>query len=306
MNLLKSTFLTLFFFLVYAEAVGQPYVMVLGVAQDGGFPHIGCQAECQKAHKNPELARYITSLAIVDPEVGKWWLFEATPDMDRQLQYFQDLTDNKYPYLPEGIFLTHAHVGHYTGLMFLGREALGSKNVNVYALPEMIQFLETNGPWSQLIELGNINPKNHLKNTSINISKNIVVEAFQVPHRDEFSTTAGFRIVTNNKKYLFIPDINKWSKWEMNIVDEVRKVDYAFLDATFFEDGELPNRSISEVPHPFVSETIVLFKDEDEPTKKKVHFIHFNHTNPLLFDESKRMNVKEMGFSISEQGKTYK
>ena len=111
-----------FIFLLFTSVFSQQ-VLVLGVAQDGGFPHIGCQSECQKAHDNPDLAKYITSLAVVDPEEEKWWLFEATPDMDKQLQYFQELTNKKYPYLPEGIFLTHAHIGHYAGLMFLGKES---------------------------------------------------------------------------------------------------------------------------------------------------------------------------------------
>lgn len=304
MNLIKSALLGILI-LFGSTVYSQPYVLVLGIAQDGGFPHIGCQAECQKAHKNPELARYITSLALVDPETKKWWLFEATPDLDKQLHYFQELTNDEYAYLPEGIFLTHAHIGHYTGLMFLGREALGAKNVNVYALPEMIHFLTNNGPWSQLIDLKNILPNNHFENTSVSLTAAISVKAFTVPHRDEFSKTAGFKILAADKSYLFIPDIDKWSKWETNIVELVKEVDYAFLDATFYEEGELPNRAMSEVPHPFVAETISLFRDQKETDKSKVHFIHFNHTNPLLFDERKKLETEKMGFNLAKQGKAY-
>eukprot|EP00957_Ditylum_brightwellii_P156501 11911053-Ditylum_brightwellii.AAC.1 len=61
---------------------------------------------------------------------------------------------------PDGIFLTHAHIGHYTGLMYLGREALGAVDVPVYAMPRMRSFLKNNGPWSQLVSLGNINIQN--------------------------------------------------------------------------------------------------------------------------------------------------
>lgn len=297
--------LILFAFFAGIIAYAQPHIIVLGVAQDGGFPHIGCQTECQQAHDNPDLARYVSSLALVDPQTKKWWLFEATPDLDKQLQYFQELTKKEYAYLPEGIFITHAHIGHYTGLMFLGRESLGSKNVNVYALPEMIHFLRTNGPWSQLIYLKNIIPNELLKNEFIELTGNISVEIFQVPHRDEFSTTAGFKITADGKNYLFIPDIDKWSKWKSDIVEKVKEVDYAFLDATFYEDGELPNRVITEVPHPFVSETMALFENESAEVKSKIHFIHFNHTNPLLFNNAKRTEVKKRGFKISEQGKSY-
>jgi pyrroloquinoline quinone biosynthesis protein B len=283
----------------------QAFILVLGTAQDGGFPHIGCQNECQQAFENPQLKRYVVSLALVDPNAKKWWLFEATPDMDDQLQYFQDLTNNQYPYLPEGIFLTHAHIGHYTGLLTLGREALGADNLNVYALPKMRSFLQNNGPWSQLVELNNIGLIQCSADEMIELSDDISVIPFTVPHRDEFSETAGFKVITEENSYLFIPDINKWSIWNRSILEQVKQVDVAFLDASFYEDGELPNRSISEVPHPFVVETMNLFANEPEMIKSKVHMIHFNHTNPLLFDEQKRQVVIDKGFKIAEQGKKY-
>ena len=55
--------------------------------------------------------------------------------------------------LIDGIFLTHAHIGHYTGLMYLGREGLGGNKIKVYALKRMASFLRKNGPWDQLIKL---------------------------------------------------------------------------------------------------------------------------------------------------------
>lgn len=301
---MKFLFSLAFFFSITISQA-KPFVLVLGVAQDGGFPHIGCQAECQEAYEDPSLSRNVTSLALVDPELGKWWLFEATPDMDAQLQYFQKLTKGSYPYLPDGIFITHAHMGHYTGLMSLGREALGAKGVKVYGLPKMVNFLKSNGPWSQLIDLRNIELAELTPNEPIGISEELSIEAFEVPHRDEFSETAGFRISAKEKTYLFIPDIDKWSKWTISVIDMVKNVDYAFLDATFFQDGELPNRAMSEVPHPFVTETMNLFKNEAAETKEKIHFIHFNHTNPLLFEEETQKQVISMGFKLAVQGGKY-
>ncbi|WP_462251591.1 MBL fold metallo-hydrolase [Ekhidna sp.] len=288
-------------------ALGQ-HVIVLGIAQDGGFPHIGCQNECLLAHENPELSKYVTSLALVDAETKQWWLFEATPDMDDQLQYFRELTNGEFPYLPTGIFITHAHIGHYTGLMSLGREALGAKGVTVYALPRMIEFLTTNGPWSQLINLENIKPVQLIEDQKLMLNDNLSVEAFRVPHRDEFSETAGFRIRKRKSDYLFIPDIDKWSKWDTSIVELLNdpKVEYAFIDGTFYEDGELPNRAMSEVPHPFVTETMNLFRNETRSIRNKMVFIHFNHTNPILFKKSAKINVVKNGFRIAEQGKQYR
>ena len=288
-----------------AQLYGQQNIIVLGIAQDGGFPHIGCQKECQLAHADPSLSRYVVSLALVDHDQKKWWLFEATPDMDQQLQYFQEITENSFPYLPEGIFITHAHIGHYTGLMHLGREALGTKQVKVYTLPKMGDFIASNGPWSQLVSLGNIELIELPKDKDFRLSPEMSLVTFQVPHRDEFSETAGFRISTLGSSYLFIPDIDKWHKWDQSIVEKVKMVDHAFLDAAFLRDGEIPNRPMSEIPHPFVEETMALFDQESALTKQKIIFIHLNHTNPLLFDEQAQSNVRSRGFRIAEQGKTY-
>ena len=276
---------------------------MLGVAQDGGYPHMGCTKKCcTMAWEHDSMKRYVVSLALVDPESKRWWLFEATPNIKEQLHYFQILTKGQYAYLPSGIFITHAHIGHYTGLMEFGKEVMNTKPIPVYALSRMNAFLESNGPWSQLVTQFNIDLRDMMVDTPIILSGHIRVGAFVVPHRDEYSETAGFKIITDNKKYLFIPDINKWEQWNRSILDEVKTADVALLDATFFDDTELPGRNISEVPHPFVSETMNLFKNESKDTRSKIHFIHINHTNPLLWDTQKQNEVKQAGFNIANQG----
>lgn len=280
-----------------------PYIIVLGTAQDGGYPHMGCNKTCcKKAWTNPSLKKYVVSLALVDPSSKKWWLFEATPDIKEQLHYFQTLTKGQYSYLPNGIFITHAHIGHYTGLMQLGREVMGAKNVPVYVLPKMKTYLETNGPWSQLVNLQNIILQPLQDGNPVIPTAGISVTAFTIPHRDEYSETAGFKINTSNKSYLFIPDINKWEKWDKNIIDEVKKVDIAFLDATFNNENELSNMRIAEVPHPFIIETIQLFDPIDKQIKNKIYFIHMNHTNPALWDEKTRKQIMNKGYHLAIQG----
>jgi pyrroloquinoline quinone biosynthesis protein B len=286
-----------------AQTNDAPYIQILGIAQDGGYPHTGCMKQCcEMAWQDQSMRRYVVSLALVDPKTRKWWLFEATPDIKEQLHYFQTLTKGAYNFLPDGIFVTHAHIGHYTGLMALGREVMGTRDVPVYALPKMKAFLETNGPWSQLVSLHNIALQPLQADSIVKLSEDISVMAFTVPHRDEYSETAGFKIITSNKKYLFVPDINKWDKWDKGIVEEVKKVDIALVDATFYDNTELPARNFTVVPHPFVSETMRLFTNTGKETKSKIYFIHFNHTNPLLWDAEKRKEVRKAGFNVSEQG----
>ena len=201
---------------------------------------------------------------------------------------------------PDGIFMTHAHIGHYAGLMYLGRESLGGKNIPVYAMPRMKMFLETNGPWEQLVELNNIDILPIQHETKVELTPNLTVIPFKVPHRDEYSETVGYKIIGPNKSALFIPDIDKWSKWEKDIVTEIQNVDFAFLDATFFDGPEINTRNIAEIPHPFVSESMDLFQNLPQTEKSKVHFIHFNHTNALLNQTSDSyQKVLDAGFNVS-------
>lgn len=288
---------------IQSQDAGQPFMLVLGTAQDGGYPHIGCMKPCCRlAWSDDRRRQYVVSLALVDPAAKQWWLFEATPDIREQLQLFRALTDSAYRYLPDGIFVTHAHIGHYAGLMQLGREAMHAREVPVFVLPRLKQFLEKNGPWSQLVGLRNIVPTVMTAGKPVDIQDGSSVTPFLVPHRDEYSETAGFEIIAGGKNYLFIPDIDKWSKFERDIVAMVQRADAAFLDATFFSADELSGRSMDEIPHPLVSETTSLFKNERPEVRRRMVFIHLNHTNPLLWDAEAKARLRQEGYEIGFQG----
>lgn len=307
---MKKLLFILLPFLVFTTCRAQinntTYILILGIAQDGGYPHAGCNKKCcSAAWHTDSLRKFVVSFALVDSALKKWWLFEATPDIKYQLHYFNLLSDGRYPYLPEAIFITHAHIGHYTGLMQFGREVMGAKELPVYVLPRMRSYLETNGPWSQLVLLKNIQLHTLNEDSALTIADQIKIETFRVPHRDEYSETAGFKIRTSGKKYLFIPDIDKWEKWNRNMIEEVKSVDVAFLDGTFYDGSELPGRKISEVPHPFISETMTLFRNESIRTKSKIVFIHFNHTNPLLWNQETCDGFLQTGLGVAHQGDIY-
>jgi pyrroloquinoline quinone biosynthesis protein B len=278
------------------------YIVILGIAQDAGFPHIGCKTKwCEEYYQGKRAKEKVISLGLVDQNENKKFLFDATPDMTTQLA---DLEQNhlKTQNIIDGVFITHAHIGHYTGLMYFGKEALGGKKIPVYAMPRMKAFLEENGPWSQLVDLKNILIQEIKEDSILQPTKSLKVTPFLVPHRSEYSETVGYKIEGTNKSALFIPDIDKWYLWKKDLVEEVKKVDYALLDATFFKDGEIP-RPMDEVPHPFIQETVKLFENEPIEVRKKVIFIHLNHTNPAMYTDSKeRKELEAKGFRVGVQG----
>lgn len=287
---------------IHSSKTGNQYITVLGVAQDAGFPHVNCNKDCCQAYYDgKESKKLIVCLGLVDLENNKKYIFDATPDFTQQSQILKlNHLDNGH--VIDGVFLTHAHIGHYTGLMYLGFEAMGSKNIPVYVMPKMKRYLENNGPWSQLVSLNNINLNEINIDSSVELNKNLKVTPFLVPHRDEYSETVGYKIQGKRKSALFIPDINKWQLWERSIVDEVKKVDYAFIDATFFKDGEI-SRPMKDIPHPFIEETVTLFEQESWDTKSKIYFIHLNHTNPALKDKSSlKDSIQNLGYHFAKEG----
>ncbi len=282
--------------------VKETSLVILGTLQDGGSPHIGCTKECCKdLFQNPDQSRKVVSLGLIDPQNKTSYLFEATPDISIQMKILKQFGADEVKEAPDGIFVTHAHIGHYSGLMYLGKEAMNTKGIPVYAMPRMKKFLEENGPWGQLVSTENILIKELGIGKSEQLTSTITVTPFTVPHRDEYSETVGYVIQGPTKKALFIPDIDKWEKWERSIVDEINKIDYAFIDATFFDAEEINNRDIREIPHPFIIESMKLFADLPATQKKKIYFIHLNHSNPILNPESKQAKlVSENGFNIAQ------
>jgi len=286
------------------QLAAQPFIYVLGVAQDGGYPQAGCLKECCFGPKNrPELRRWVSSIAVVDNTNNRCWIFDATPDFREQLQMINEVTSSENPVNISGVFLTHAHIGHYTGLAHLGFEVMGANKIPVYAMPRMMNFLTDNGPWSQLVTKENIIIESLQDGVIININDKIKITPFLVPHRDEYSETVGFNISGPNKSVLFIPDIDKWDLWQKDIVAEVERNDYLFLDGTFFDGTELPGRNMSQIPHPFVVESMRLFANLSIEGKQKIHFIHFNHTNPMYQSGSNARKVlNNAGFQVAKQG----
>ena len=295
--------LNLVTFLIISISVNSQseYIYILGNTQDAGLPHIGCQHPFCEDNFNVYEEHYTTSIAVVNSYLKKYILFEATPDITFQLNNLKRNIFDEF-LLPESIYITHAHIGHYSGLMYFGKEALGAKNLMVRVLPRMNNFLQNNGPWSQLVDINNIKIKEINFGLSTKELANIEITPVKVPHRDEYSETAGYIIKGKTKKALFIPDIDKWEKWDKDLSQLAKEFDFLLIDATFYDSKEI-NRDISEIPHPLVTETMNLLSGLNKENRSKVYFIHMNHTNMMLDPNSELSKlVTSKGFNIARLG----
>lgn len=273
---------------------------VLGIAQDAGLPQINCACEnCSRARSERSQVRVAS--AAIEGQSG-WWLLDATPDMPAQIQAQGSM--------PQGIFLTHAHIGHYTGLMYLGREAMGAQRMPVWCSPRMADFLRNHGPWSQLVKLGNIELHPYQADQAVELEPGLRLTPLAVPHRDEFSDTHGFLVEYQGDgregragSLLFLPDIDQWERWERRIEDFLQPGAHLLLDGTFWSGAELPNRDLSEIPHPLVSQSIELLRGPLANSGASVRFFHLNHSNPLWNHSGpEARTLRKAGFRLAEQG----
>jgi pyrroloquinoline quinone biosynthesis protein B len=282
-------------------------VKVLGTAQDGGIPHSGCWCvNCQRAWRDSSFSRLISSLAVCDLKENKVFLVDATPDIRKQTQLIRERVKpmkNQVNFVPDGILLTHAHIGHYTGLIFYGYEAQSTKDLPVCCSNRMARFLSQNGPWDQLVKLKNILIRNIEPEQVFSLTSSIRVEPFQVPHRDEYSDTLGFKITGRQKSLLYIPDIHRWEMWDRRIVEETRKADFSLLDGTFYSPDELPSRDLSAIGHPFIAHATELMREVVEAGKNSIYFTHLNHSNLALDPKGKERGfLQKKGFALASEG----
>ena len=276
---------------------------ILGTGQDAGKPQIGVHDD--PAWVDAASRALATSIAVVDKKSGARYLFDAAPEMKAQL-YVLDQQTGSTGYRLDGIFLTHGHMGHYLGLAQLGREAMGAQAVPVYAMPRMASFLENNGPWNQLVELENIRLNPLSDGETISLTPSLRVTPFNVPHRGEYTETVGYRIQGQSKSAIYLPDIDSWEQWEEQGGDLEKLIaenDILYVDGTFYSGDELPGRDMSTIPHPTIVHTMDKLRGLDTASRKKVHFIHLNHSNPAHDKHTNAFeDIEKAGYSVAQLG----
>jgi pyrroloquinoline quinone biosynthesis protein B len=288
-----------------------PFVRVLGTVQDGGVPHAACRCvRCLAASRDPARKRRVASLGIILPQTRQVFLIDATPDIREQLDLLRD--DRDAPRLGidrspvDGVFLTHAHMGHYTGLAFFGFEAVHTRGLPVYCSARFASYLRDNGPWSQLVEIGNVTLRESVPGDPISLSDRVSVTPLVVPHRDEFSDTVGFLIRGPASSLLYIPDADPWKRWDAESEAILDGVDIAILDGSFYSGEELPGRDLSAIGHPLIVDSMRRFESRVSTGQLRVYFTHLNHSNPALDPAGpERAEIERRGFRVLDEGEVF-
>lgn len=273
-------------------------VRVLGTAQDGGLPQIGCFCpHCEASWSDASRKRLCCSLLISLGGVdGSSYLIDCTPDIKEQSLHFAPKKEGRGSKICDGIFLTHAHMGHYVGLLQLGKEAYAVKEQPVYLTQRFASFLSGNEPFRSLsLEMHVLEP-----GCAVQLKGQVQIEPVSIPHRSELSDVVGFIIAGPRKKLLYIPDADHWN-WDVESL--IVRVDFALLDGCFFSADEIPGRTIENIPHPLISDSIVKFSESlDVVQRDKIYFTHLNHSNPCTHDDSA---VRAASMHVLQEGQIF-
>jgi pyrroloquinoline quinone biosynthesis protein B len=274
--------------------------VLLGTAQDGGFPQLDCDCDNCLAAKAGRLApQPVTALGLIDREVRRSWIIDATPDFPAQLRLLRE-------WAPEcdfsGILLTHAHIGHYTGLMYLGREGRGASRFPVYCSESMARFLADNAPWAALLTQQHIALAEFRSGVPVDLDAGFRITPHRVPHRGEYTDTHAFFIETSQRRVFYCPDIDDWDRLDVSLDDYLGEGDLALLDGTFFSEDELPHRDRSEIPHPLARDTVQRFAGA---AFERV-LIHLNHSNPIHGEGAALEWVRQHGASVGVTGSSWR
>ena len=290
-----------------------PYVVVLGTAQDAGVPQVNCFNEnCNAVRRGVRPLPRVSSIGLVDPLAGKRFIFDATPDFASQVGEL--LTHPPGTALPRasvplqeylhGIFLTHGHMGHYTGLIHIGRAGASANRLPLYVSPSMAAYLSDNEPWAFLVRNHHVQLVVLQPEIRLVLTDSLSLTPFIVDHRQEFTDTLGFLIHGPERTLMFVPDADVWGGWKVPFEQLLDRSDAALLDGSFFSYEELGHRRQGDVPHPPVQASIdLLSAREGNP---EIWFTHLNNTNPLWDPDShENVVVSDAGFGIARRGQTF-
>jgi len=269
-------------------------LILLGSGQDGGSPQMGSPSAGTK--------RTASSVALVS-DLWPPVLFDASPDL--RGQYVDHVADHQM--LAGGdpfgaVFITHGHMGHYAGLLQFGKEAANTSETPLYGDATVLDFLGANEPWASLFANGNLTQR-LIPADGVDFGR-IAVKAIAVPHRADFTATNAYSICVDGSPWaLYVPDIDAWDLWS-EATDVVASHDLSLVDATFGSMDELPGRSIADIPHPLVGDTLTRFSEVAHKTQMVL--IHINHSNALNDSHSDLTAFAlSTGFTIGADGMVF-
>ena len=298
------------------------WVRVLGSAAGGGFPQWNCTCPPCRAVRTgsrPCVPRSQSSIAV-SADRQQWFLFNASPDIQSQIESFPDLhPDDGRVVRLQAVLLTDAELDHTLGLLLM-REGRG---LEVHATESVHETLTTgSGVLKTLEAYCPVKWQPVLPGAEVplgNGSNGLSYRAFDVPtdkrmrfpspstHAATHGRVVGYR-VTDTSSGRSVVDLPCVQQLTPDVLEELADCSGLLVDGTCWRDDEMPSlglasktsRGMGHVPIFGPGGSLELLSPL--PIDRKV-YIHINNTNPILLEDSRERRLLDRhGMEVAADG----
>lgn len=295
------------------------WVRVLGSAAGGGFPQWNCDCpSCRVVRDGSRAARARSQSSIaVSSDYRRWFLFNASPDVQVQVESFPALHPSTGPdggrAVPlQAVLLTDAELDHTLGLLLL-RQAAGlvvhateAVRDTLYQGTCLLRTLEAYCPvtWQPVVP-----------GADVPLDDGLSYRAFDVPttKRARFGSgtgegrVVGYRLTDerSGRTLVYLPVVQELTATVWNQLD---KCSCLLVDGTCWYDDELSRLGLAgktarQMGHlPIEGPGGSLEQISALPIERKI-YIHINNTNPILLEDTpERRIVEQHGMEVAVDG----
>jgi pyrroloquinoline quinone biosynthesis protein B len=291
------------------------WVRVLGSAAGGGFPQWNCTCPPCRAVRTgsrPCVPRSQSSIAV-SADRQQWFLFNASPDIQSQIESFPELhPDDGRVVRLQAVLLTDGELDHTLGLLLM-REGRG---LEVHATESVHETLTNgSGVLRTLEAYCPVKWQPVLPGAEVPLGDGLSYRAFDVPtdKRMRFPTAAthgrvvGYRIsdTSSGRSLVYLPCVQQLTP---DVLEELADCSGLLVDGTCWQDDEMPSlglasktsRDMGHVPIDGPGGSLELLSPL--PIDRKV-YIHINNTNPILLEDSlERRLLDRHGMEVAADG----
>ena len=294
------------------------WVRVLGSAAGGGFPQWNCTCPPCRAVRTgsrPCVPRSQSSIAV-SADRQTWFLFNASPDIQSQIESFPDLhPDEGRVVRLQAVLLTDAELDHTLGLLLM-REGRG---LEVHATESVHETLTTGSgvlktleaycpvKWQPVLPGAEVplgNGSNGLSYCAFDVPTD---KRMRFPGPSTHGRVVGYRITDagSGRSLVYLPCVQQLTP---DVLEELAGCSGLLIDGTCWRDDELPrlgladktSRGMGHVPIDGPGGSLELLSPL--PIDHKV-YIHINNTNPILLADSRECrHVEAEGFEVAYDG----
>ena len=294
------------------------WVRVLGSAAGGGFPQWNCgcpQCRAVRTGSRPCVPRSQSSIAV-SADRKRWFLFNASPDIQSQIESFTDLHPDAGRAVPlQAVLLTDAELDHTLGLLLMregrGLEVHATESVHetLTSGTGVLRTLEAYCPvkWQPVLPGADVPLGDGSNGLSYRAFDVPTVKPMRFPGAATHGRVVGYRVTDggSGRSLVYLPCVQELTP---DVLEELADCSALLVDGTCWRDDEMSSlglatktsRDMGHVPIDGPGGSLEMLSPLS--IDRKV-YTHMNNTNPVLIEDSpERRLLDQHGLEVAVDG----